>query len=173
LFRYFVRRAKCEYGEGHVYYEFEGQWVSRQVEIYQSKCFRYEGRLEVCSQPFDAMGFAKDDEITSDEFGRIWDTALKDCQPGPYTLRRKRAADVTNEPKRMVEVPLDEVMGLFAVLDKLNHFFHEPYNYEIGKVSKFMGTIREPGAYADIHYLYYDVVRNWLPPDIQEEIENR
>ena len=74
---------------------------------------------------------------------------------------------------RTVEISLDEVKRLFLLLEELNAFFHQPMHYpDVEAVKTFLGN-QERGAYKDIHDMYYNVVWNWLPSDVQEEIHNR
>lgn len=73
--------------------------------------------------------------------------------------------------ERTVEVPLEEVMRLYRTLENLQQFFHQPIHFpDIHAVREFLGDVNG-GAYKDIHNLYYDVVWNWLPADVQREIE--
>lgn len=81
------------------------------------------------------------------------------------------AEDAEEIMNRTVEVSLDEVLRVFRTLEKLQQFFHQPLHYpDIGAVEEFLGN-RNSGAFKDINDLYYGVVWNWLPADVQREIE--
>ena len=67
---------------------------------------------------------------------------------------------------RTVTVDVAEVQRVHALLEEMNQFFHNPTHYV--DVEKFGAA-----NYPEIRALYYDVVRNWLPEDIQRENESR
>ncbi len=68
-----------------------------------------------------------------------------------------------------IEVKLDEVKQVFSHLEDLNQFFHQPMNYEtIENVENFL----QNGGYEKIRTMYYDIVWNWLPPEVQHEMED-
>ena len=75
--------------------------------------------------------------------------------------------------KRRVEVDLDEIIELFLIIERLQQFFHQPLHYEtLVQLNSFLGD-RYSGAYAEMHQAYYEILWNWLPPDIQRQIEDR
>ncbi|WP_061248758.1 hypothetical protein [Leptospira alstonii] len=68
---------------------------------------------------------------------------------------------------KKIEVPLCEVKRLFEFLESVHHWMHQPLYYQSPElVEKF---VRE--NYTAVKELYYDVVWNWLPQDIRNEIE--
>ncbi len=70
--------------------------------------------------------------------------------------------------KEKIEVDLKDVRRLFLLLENMNCFFHQPMNFENPKrVQEF--ALKN---YPELHKLYYNVVWEWLPKEIQKEIEN-
>lgn len=67
-----------------------------------------------------------------------------------------------------IEVDVDEVRRVFSLLEEVNSLFHQPLKHkDINLVVNFAEN-----NYPEIKELYYDLVWNWLPKDVQEEIEN-
>ena len=61
-----------------------------------------------------------------------------------------------------------EVIELFHLLEKLNHFFHQSSHFESKhEVEKFAASI-----YPEIQKAYYDTVWSWLPENEREKIES-
>jgi hypothetical protein len=70
---------------------------------------------------------------------------------------------------RKIEVKLDEVKRVFLHLEDLNSFFHSPTKFEdIDKVKEYVENM-----YPELQTMYYDIVWNWLPPDVQKQMINR
>jgi hypothetical protein len=70
---------------------------------------------------------------------------------------------------KKIEVQLDEVKEIFLLLEELQRFLHQPMNYQSKEdFEKFVHNI-----YPDVHKSYYETVWNWLPQDIQSELEER
>lgn len=68
-----------------------------------------------------------------------------------------------------IEITLAEAREVFDLLERLNCFFHQPSNYDnLEDIEKFADE-----SYPQIHRLYYDVVWNWLPEEVQKEVEER
>jgi hypothetical protein len=70
-------------------------------------------------------------------------------------------------------VPLEEVIAVWLLIEKLHEFLHQPLHYdENPRVATFL---RDPssGVYKDLHKAYYETVWNWLPEAKQKEMENR
>ncbi|EMJ85881.1 MULTISPECIES: hypothetical protein [Leptospira] len=66
-----------------------------------------------------------------------------------------------------IEISLDEVKRLFEFLEKVHDWMHQPLHYQNPKlVEKFVNE-----NYNEVKGLYYHVVWNWLPKEIQKEIE--
>jgi len=71
---------------------------------------------------------------------------------------------------RTIKVNLDEAREVFLLLEEFQQFFHQPMHYEnIAQVNEFL----EKGAFDRLCRAYYDVTWNWLPEDVQKEIEDR
>ncbi len=80
--RYYKHAAESDIGEGIAYIEITGEWVSRQVEIYGER-YRWadENNSEwLADQPLGELGFDFEDEITSEEFEKIWKEVKEKCQ---------------------------------------------------------------------------------------------
>ncbi|HEX8160518.1 MAG TPA: hypothetical protein VF538_01360 [Pyrinomonadaceae bacterium] len=70
---------------------------------------------------------------------------------------------------RKIEVELAEVKRIFLHLEDLNSFFHSPAKYEdAGGVKEYVEKM-----YPELQAAYYDIVWNWLPPDVQKQMLNR
>ena len=68
-----------------------------------------------------------------------------------------------------VVVELKDVMRVFQLMEEMNAFFHQPMNYESAdKVKAFANSY-----YPEVRELYYRVVWDWLPGDVQEKLVNR
>jgi hypothetical protein len=65
-------------------------------------------------------------------------------------------------------VDVNEALRLYAILEKLNQLFHQPSNYRNSAlIEKFADD-----NYPEIHALYYRVVWDWLPKEIQQGLLN-
>lgn len=69
-----------------------------------------------------------------------------------------------------IKVDKEEVVQIFLLLEKLNAFFHQPLNYENDEDIK---AFIQGDIYPMISEAYYEIVWNWLPPEIQQEMEER
>ncbi len=85
--KYFKVVSEAIFGRGHVYFEFDGEMVVRQVEHYGEKWFSsredyHEGLgLSLCDIPLSQMELYEEDEITQEEFEASWEQAGKhSCQ---------------------------------------------------------------------------------------------
>lgn len=65
-----------------------------------------------------------------------------------------------------VEVSVEEIKRVYNLIEKMNEFFHQPYNYS--QVDDFAIKI-----YPELRQIYYHVVWEWLPDNIKQEIEDR
>ena len=79
--RYFQHEAESDLGEGMAYLEFDGERASRQVEVYGDRWLRAdEAHNEwLADQPLEVVGLSAEHEISSQEFERIWQEAMKQC----------------------------------------------------------------------------------------------
>ena len=75
----------------------------------------------------------------------------------------------TGDDMDTVEVPISEVRELYALLEKLNATLHQPLSFEDPNYMRDFATKNYPA----LKSMYYDVVWNWLPPDVQEELVER
>jgi hypothetical protein len=68
-----------------------------------------------------------------------------------------------------IKVSLEEAKELFMLLEKLQDFMHQPMNYDSQeKFEAFVSSI-----YPEVSDAYYKKVWNWLPKEVQREIEER
>jgi len=70
-----------------------------------------------------------------------------------------------------IKVQLEEVKEIYLLLllEKLQNFMHQSTNYESKEdFQSFVSHI-----YPEIHKSYYETVWNWLPENVQKEIEER
>ncbi|MGR6922411.1 hypothetical protein ACU635_49865 [[Actinomadura] parvosata] len=73
--RYFRHEAESDLGEGIAYLEFDGQWVSRQLEIYEDGVFRgtaSDSPDMMTDQPLEELGLTEEHEISAEEFNEAW-----------------------------------------------------------------------------------------------------
>lgn len=81
--RYFKSTAESLYGIGEVFFEFEGERATRQIEIYGDRWFtsRHDHHNELgpglADQPLSEIGLTKSDEISRTEFETLWAESLK------------------------------------------------------------------------------------------------
>ncbi|GAA0610878.1 hypothetical protein GCM10009547_11150 [Sporichthya brevicatena] len=72
--RYFRRAAESSVGEGLVFFEFDGDWAIRQVEIYGDRWFdsrRAEHTIlgpGLIDQPLSELDLCDEDVISADDF---------------------------------------------------------------------------------------------------------
>jgi hypothetical protein len=72
--------------------------------------------------------------------------------------------------EREVTVKLREVEDLFHFLGRLNKIYHsEERSNDLRIVQQFWLH----GGYDDLRRFYYDVVWDWLPSDVQKQVEDR
>ena len=76
------------------------------------------------------------------------------------------------DPDEIIELKLKDFMLIYKTFEEFNSFFHQPKHFENSKeVQEYMGDINS-GGYSIINKLYYDVLWDYLPEDIQLKIEN-
>ena len=80
--KYYKHWAESQYGdEGSVYFEIDNEIVTRQVELYPDKSYwmtrdsEKDPDFEIADQTFPVMGLTEDDEISREEFEKIWEEA--------------------------------------------------------------------------------------------------
>jgi hypothetical protein len=80
--RYFKRAADGSLGKGVAYFEFAGEWATRQVEVYGDRWFcsldAYHPELGpgLIDQPLAQLGMGAEHELSADEFERVWAKAV-------------------------------------------------------------------------------------------------
>ncbi len=68
-----------------------------------------------------------------------------------------------------VEIELDEARRVLDLLEKVNDLFHQPMKFKDAvQVEAFANE-----NYQEIRLLYYDVVWDWMPEDVKEDIQNQ
>jgi len=73
-------------GEGTVYFEFDGQWATRQVEVYgdrwlcSSKDYPPGVGPGLCDQPLSELDLHKEHEIFKVEFEHVWREGQRRCR---------------------------------------------------------------------------------------------
>jgi hypothetical protein len=76
------------------------------------------------------------------------------------------------DKNRTIEISLKDLMLMFKTMEEFNRFFHQSSHYQDSvQIHDYMDS-EKGGAYEMIHKLYYDVLWNYLPEDIQKQIEN-
>ena len=81
--RYFKREAESDLGAGMAYLEITNGWPSRQVEVYGAT-WRWADEAhpeDLADQPLDVLELDEEQEISSEEFERVWKEALEQCRP--------------------------------------------------------------------------------------------
>lgn len=68
-----------------------------------------------------------------------------------------------------IKVDLEEARQVFILLERLQDFMHQPMNYDSQeKIEAFVASL-----YPDVSDAYYEKVWNWLPMEVQREMEER
>jgi hypothetical protein len=70
--------------------------------------------------------------------------------------------------KDQISISIEEAVRVFRMLGELNSLTHQPMNFETVDIAKQFAEKNYP----EIKSLYYHVVWNWLPKEVQERIEN-
>lgn len=71
---------------------------------------------------------------------------------------------------KKIQIDINEIREIFLFLEELNGVFHDPTKY---RNQLYLIDYVESGMYQKLHRAYYDIVWNWLPPNVQKEIEDR
>jgi hypothetical protein len=78
----------------------------------------------------------------------------------------------TIESERQVELSLKDLMYVFQTIGEYIRFFHQPLHYKkLKDVSEFLGTV-DKGAFSALHKCYYDILRKYIPEDIEEAFDD-
>lgn len=80
--KFYKHYAESDLGEGIAYLEIVQGWAVRQVEVYGTTyIFGDEIHPDhLADQPFSELGLGQQDEITKEEFEKIWMKATQGCQ---------------------------------------------------------------------------------------------
>jgi hypothetical protein len=65
-----------------------------------------------------------------------------------------------------VEIDIDEIRRVFEIIEQIHDFIHQPLNYS--DIESFAMH-----CYPELHEVYYKVVWNWLPTDVQKFYKQR
>jgi hypothetical protein len=87
--RYFRRAGDWEgIGKGAVWLEFDGDWATRQVELYDGRWYSSVGEYHpdlggggLADQPLQEHEFQPSEEISAEEFEAAWNEALRHRKP--------------------------------------------------------------------------------------------
>jgi hypothetical protein len=79
------------------------------------------------------------------------------------------------DPNRTIEVSLSEAVRVFLLLEELVAFLHQRGHYEsLDDLIAWLHKGPYPdGVMREIADCLYHVVWKWMPPDINEQIDNR
>lgn len=73
--RYF-RREQGSPVDFVAYYEFEGRWVVREIQIYPETTLLLHG-FDCCDLSLDAMAFKPEEKVSSEVFLHLWQASLR------------------------------------------------------------------------------------------------
>ena len=63
-------------------------------------------------------------------------------------------------------------MYVFQTIGEYVRFFHQPLHYKkLKDVNKFLGT-GDQGAFSALHKCYYDILKKYIPEDIEEAFDD-
>lgn len=72
------------------------------------------------------------------------------------------------DSEKTVEIKLKDLMLIYKTFEELNRFFHQPMHYStIEDLENFIGN-KEFGAYSIISRIYYNVLCQYLPREIEQ-----
>ena len=75
----------------------------------------------------------------------------------------------TIDSELTVEIKLKDFMLIYKTFEELNRFFHQPLHYPtIDVLQTFLGN-KEIGAYSIISNIYYKVLPQYLPSEIEAQ----
>ena len=64
---------------------------------------------------------------------------------------------------KKIEVELNEIIRTYRMMEKLNNFFHQSMNFV--NTNEFAEK-----NYEEIRTVFYKVIWNWIPPEVQEQL---
>ncbi len=68
-----------------------------------------------------------------------------------------------------IEIDQTEIVEVFKVLGRLNTFLHQPMHFDDVEYAQRVSA----EIYPALSKAYYHTVWNWLPTEIQKQIEDR
>jgi len=72
------------------------------------------------------------------------------------------------DPDQTVEIRLRDFMMIYKTFEEFNRFFHQPLNYpSIEDIEVYLGN-KDFGAYSVISKIYYQILPQYLPKEIEE-----
>lgn len=78
----------------------------------------------------------------------------------------RQGREISNMIKNEVSIDVTEIVRVFRLLEEMNDLFHQPAKYGDPAVVKEFANEHYP----EIKDLYYEVVWNWLPANLQNKI---
>lgn len=73
------------------------------------------------------------------------------------------------DSKETIEIKLKDFMLIYKTFEEFNRFFHQPMHYPtIEDIEIYLGD-RDYGAYSIIHKIYYEVLSQYLPKEIEDK----
>ena len=73
------------------------------------------------------------------------------------------------DPEKTIEIKLKDFMIIYKTFEEFNRFFHQPMHYpSIEDLEIYLGN-KDSGAYSIINKIYYKVLPQYLPKEIEEK----
>ena len=80
-------------------------------------------------------------------------------------MEDKQLTTGENVPKTLT-IKTEDAIAVYRLLEAMNSFLHQEANFTAEKISEFASS-----TYPACRELFYETVRDWLPPTIMEQIE--
>lgn len=73
------------------------------------------------------------------------------------------------DPEQKIEIRLKDFMMIYKTFEEFNRFFHQPLHYpSIEDIEIYLGN-KDSGAYSVISKIYYQILPQYLPKEIEEK----
>lgn len=73
------------------------------------------------------------------------------------------------DPEQTIEIRLKDFMMIYKTFEEFNRFFHQPLHYpSIEDIEIYLGN-KDSGAYSVISKIYYQILPQYLPKEIEEK----
>lgn len=73
------------------------------------------------------------------------------------------------DPEQTIEIRLKDFMMIYKTFEEFNRFFHQPLHYpSIEDIEIYLGN-KDSGAYSVISKVYYQILPQYLPKEIEEK----